>query len=43
MRNAINQGAGLARAGAGDNQQRPLDRRGRLMLSVVELVAIIEA
>ena len=43
VRNAINQGAGLAGAGAGDNQQRPLDRRGRLILSVVKFFAIVEA
>jgi len=43
MGNAIDQRAGLAGAGAGDNQQRSLDRRGRLVLSGVELFAIIEA
>jgi hypothetical protein len=43
MRHPINQGTGLSGAGTGDNQQRPLDRRGRLVLSMVELFTIVEA
>ena len=43
MRDTIDQGTGLAGAGAGNNQQWAFDRRSRLVLSVVELFAIVEA
>src|SRR5215510_12046991 len=42
MRDAVDQGAGLAGAGAGDHQKRTFERCCRLILGWVELLGVID-
>src|SRR5205809_4550099 len=42
VRDAIDQSPGFAGAGAGNDQQRALYRAGRLILSLVKLLAVVE-
>ena len=42
MGDAIDQSTGLARARAGNNQQRAFDRGRRLILRWVKLIAVVE-